>query len=211
MNSRNGKIARLSRPLRDQLNQRLDQSQPGPQLLAWLNAPPEVQSMLRQEFDGVPISKQNLSQWRQGGFQEWLLRQEVWTHVRDKEDFAESLREDREFIVADDVATVLAARYAALISRLDGEVDDHFEAKARVLNGLCRGVAQLQRGLLRGQTGGGRRAPPHGRRVPPAKGGEQKQKGGDAFFLAQGAAGGRGLRRRRVGPDHRQIHHPGGE
>ena len=38
MNARNGKIARLPRQIRDELNERLERSEPGPQLLAWLNA-----------------------------------------------------------------------------------------------------------------------------------------------------------------------------
>jgi hypothetical protein len=149
MNARTGKIARLPRDIRDQLNERLERSEPGPQLLQWLNALPEVKEVLKTDFDGVPISKQNLSEWRQGGFQEWLTRRDLWAEVRDVEDFAGELGEDRENVLADDVATVVAARYASLISKWNGEVDKTFEAKVRVLNGLCRGVVQLQRGMHR--------------------------------------------------------------
>jgi hypothetical protein len=70
MKSRNGKIARLPAEIRQELNQRLERSEPSTQLLPWLNALPEVQQVLREEFEGVPINKQNLSQWRRGGFQE---------------------------------------------------------------------------------------------------------------------------------------------
>jgi hypothetical protein len=149
MNARNGKIARLPRDVRKELNDRLERSEPGPQLLEWLNALKEVKQVLNDEFDGLPISKQNLSEWRQGGFQEWLARQELWAEVRDVEIFAGELGREKDNVLADDVATVLAARYAALISKWDGEVDGKFESKARVLNGLCRGVVQLQRGMHR--------------------------------------------------------------
>jgi hypothetical protein len=47
--------------------------------------------------------------------------------------------------MADQAATVLAARYAGLIGRWDGECTRDFETRARVLNGLCGGVAELQR------------------------------------------------------------------
>ena len=77
MNARNGKIARLPRPVRNELNDRLECSEPSPQLLDWLNALPEVKGVVQNHFDGVPISKQNLSQWRQGGFQEWLARRSL--------------------------------------------------------------------------------------------------------------------------------------
>jgi hypothetical protein len=149
MNARNGKIARLPRDVRDQLNERLERSEKSPQLLEWLNALKEVKKVVKDEFAGVPISKQNLSEWRQGGFQEWLARQELWAEVRDVEIFAYELGREKDNVLADDVATVLAARYAALISKWDGEVDEKFESKARVLNGLCRGVVQLQRGMHR--------------------------------------------------------------
>jgi hypothetical protein len=149
MNARNGKIARLPLEIREELNQRLERSEPGPQLLAWLNALKEVKKLLKAEFDGAPISKQNLSEWRKGGFEEWLARQELWAKVQKVEFLAEELDEDRANVLADSVATVMAARYAALIADWDGEVDSRFEAKARVLNGLCRGVVQLQRGTHR--------------------------------------------------------------
>jgi len=82
MTARNGKIARLPRFVRKELNERLECSEPGPQLLDWLNALPQAREIVRDEFDGVPISKQNLSQWRRGGFQEWLARKELWAEAR---------------------------------------------------------------------------------------------------------------------------------
>jgi hypothetical protein len=149
MNTRNGKIARLSRFVRDELNERLERSEESPQLLAWLNALPEVKEVVQNGFAGVPISKQNLSEWRQGGFQEWLARQELWEHAQNTKDFAEDLSGEEEHVLADDVAMVLAARYAALLSKWDGEVDEKFEAKTRVLNRICRSVVQLQRSMHR--------------------------------------------------------------
>jgi hypothetical protein len=145
MNARNGKIARLSREIRDELNERLERSEPGPQLLAWLNALKEVKATLRDEFDGVPISKQNLSEWRQGGFQEWLTRKDLWARFRKVEDFAEDVSEDRDDVPADAVATVLAIRYGALISKWDGEADAKFEAEVRMLDRITRSVVRLQR------------------------------------------------------------------
>ena len=50
-------------------------------------------------------------------------------------------------VLADAAATVLAARFGSLIANWDGEVDEKFEARTRVLNGLCRSVVQLQRGM----------------------------------------------------------------
>jgi len=77
MTTRTGKIARLPRTIRDQLNRHLDNGAPGPQLLKWLNNLAEVKQMLKTHFDAQPVNKQNLSDWKQGGFRDWLLRQEA--------------------------------------------------------------------------------------------------------------------------------------
>jgi len=73
--SRNGKIARLPRPVRDELNQRLDNGETGRQLIAWLNALPAVQAVLLVHFEGSPINEQNLSAWKLGGFADWQRHQ----------------------------------------------------------------------------------------------------------------------------------------
>jgi hypothetical protein len=150
MNARNGKIARLPRDIRDQLNQRLEQSEQSPELLEWLNALPEVQRVVKDHFAGVPISPQNLSQWRQGGFQEWLARRDLAEDAREVRHLSDELdSEDSQSVLADDAAVVLAARFGSLLANWNGEVDEPFEARARVLNGLCRSVVQLQRGMHR--------------------------------------------------------------
>ncbi len=150
MNARNGKIARLPRSVRNQLNERLERSEPGPRLLAWLNALKEVKKVVQNDFAGVPISKQNLSEWRQGGFEEWLARRDLCEDAREVTQLSEEMDEgDSQFVLADDVAQVLAARFGSLIANWNGEVDGIFEAKSRVLNRLCRSVVQLQRGMHR--------------------------------------------------------------
>jgi hypothetical protein len=155
MSARNGKIARLPRSLRNQLNERLDRSEESPQLLDWLNALPEVQKVVKDHFAGVPISKQNLSEWRQGGFEEWLARRDLCEAARDVTELSEEMEdEDSQFVLADDVAQVLAARFGSLIANWNGEVDEKFEAKSRVLNRLCRSVVQLQRGMHRAKWEG---------------------------------------------------------
>jgi len=145
MKSRNGKIARLPQDVREALNQRLERSEPSPQLLAWLNALPEVQKFVEREFGGEPVSKHNLSQWRLGGFQDWLTRRDFFADVRNADDFVAKGEKRREKAPADQAAKILAARYASLLVRWDGKCTKDVEAQARVLNGICRGVAELQR------------------------------------------------------------------
>src|SRR6266446_3873145 len=75
--TRNGKIARLPLAVRQELNRRLDEGEQGKELVAWLNGLPEVQAILAAEFGGKPIREQNLSEWKQGGYRDWLAKREA--------------------------------------------------------------------------------------------------------------------------------------
>jgi hypothetical protein len=61
----------------------LQDGEPGGPLLAWLNALPQVTQALAKDFDGCVISKQNLSEWRAGGFAEWSARQDTLAQARE--------------------------------------------------------------------------------------------------------------------------------
>jgi hypothetical protein len=75
--ARTGKLARLPHALRDEVNQRLHDGQPANSILDWLNALPEVQSVLREHFNGRPIAACNLTEWKNGGYHDWCLRQDA--------------------------------------------------------------------------------------------------------------------------------------
>jgi hypothetical protein len=89
MKAGTGKIARLPRDVRDELNRRLDDGEDGAALLDWLNGRPGTLKVMQDHFAGQPVNKQNLSDWRQGGFLEWQRQQEAL-------DFAGRLLEDAE-------------------------------------------------------------------------------------------------------------------
>ncbi len=72
-----GKIARLPRAVRAQLNPRPLDGEEGKQIAGWLNSLPEVNERLAELFEGRPINEQNLSNWRQGGYEDWLAHQEI--------------------------------------------------------------------------------------------------------------------------------------
>jgi hypothetical protein len=74
---RNGKIARLPAEIREALNVQLEKGVSGTELLRWLNSLNGTQAVLKEHFNGQPVSQQNLSQWRLGGFRDWLLRKQA--------------------------------------------------------------------------------------------------------------------------------------
>jgi len=147
---RNGKIARLLPSVRDELNLRMENGENGGKLLRWLNALPEVKETLKFYFGGLPISKQNLSEWRRGGFREWHLHLQ-WVHqacelnrcATDMEDVLDAP------LLPGDMAKLLAVRYAALLNTWDGRASPKFERDLQILRGLGKDIALLQRTLHR--------------------------------------------------------------
>jgi hypothetical protein len=144
--TRHGKVARLPRALRDELNRRLDDGESGETLLPWLNGLPEVQAVLTRHFGGVPVSKQNLHDWRTGGFAEWQARQEMLADARELAADAAEMQSATDGRLAEHLATVLAARYASTLAGWDGQPTEEFRQKLKILRSLCRDIAELRRG-----------------------------------------------------------------
>jgi hypothetical protein len=76
MTTRISKIARLPKPIREQLNHRLENGEIGRTILPWLNDLPETKKVMAELFGAKPITHQNLSEWRQGGYRDWLFMQQ---------------------------------------------------------------------------------------------------------------------------------------
>jgi hypothetical protein len=69
--ARTGKIAKLPTAIREELNSRLAEGEATEAILEWLNGLPEVRTHLEAHHQGNPITADNLSRWRQGGFTGW--------------------------------------------------------------------------------------------------------------------------------------------
>jgi hypothetical protein len=142
---RKGKIARLPHALRAELNRRLANNEDGATLLDWLNAAPEVPALLARDFGGEPISKQNLYEWRQGGFVEWQTRQDVLAEAGELAADAGDLTAAAQGDLTEHLITVLAGRYAAALAGWDGSDDEAFRGKLRLLSRLTRDLIALRR------------------------------------------------------------------
>lgn len=142
MKTRNGKIARLPLAVREELNHRLENGEPGIRLVAWLNRLPAVQAVLAAEFRSRPIREQNLSQWRKGGYREWQARLEVREIAKGLGKDPEAGNPDGPSPSGDILARWLAARFAVLARNLPGEE----EKRWRRLRELVTDVSTLRRG-----------------------------------------------------------------
>ncbi len=142
--ARVGKIARLPKSLRNELNSRIQDGEPGKSLVAWLNSLPKVKAILNAQFGGRPILSQNLSEWVCGGYRDWLFQEQALELVRRMKEDDTELTEAGDMKVIDLLSRRLTARFFVLfqeVSRLDGDP----AAQLELLHRLGRDVAALRR------------------------------------------------------------------
>ncbi len=143
--SRIGKIARLSQYMREQLNQRIEDGEPGKSLVEWLNSCRAVQVSLAEYFGGRPISAQNLSEWKQGGFKDWQRNQESRALARDFLAEAEELEEEiGDTPLTDRLTETVALALARLLREaVNGEKGP--QQRAAIIE-IARELARLRKG-----------------------------------------------------------------
>jgi len=152
MATRNGKVANLPNDIREQLNLRLLEGESGRELAAWLNALPNVQSILGLQFNGSPISEVNLTHWRQGGYLQWFTERDCFDSARALADGDCNLAETG--LSAERLLNILTLRIGQLLMRWDFSLDEgvsktdafsEVARKARILQGISRFVLAIHR------------------------------------------------------------------
>jgi len=141
--TRNGKIARLPLAVRQELNRRLDEGEQGKKLVVWLNGLSEVQTIVAAEFGGKPIREQNLSEWKQGGYRDWVTQREALEIAgRLGEDATEWNAEGRAPLTGT-LALWVVARYAVATRRV-AEIGGR--EGWRLLREMCGDIVELRKG-----------------------------------------------------------------
>jgi hypothetical protein len=148
--TRTGKIARLPREVREELNRRLGDGEKGKKLVTWLNSLPEVQVVLKTEFDGRPINEPNLTEWKKGGYREWLDQQEAKDLVPLLADEADELNPATGPPLTDRMAVWLAARLMVVVRRL-AVADPGDAAKWKLLHETAADIVAFRKGDHSGQ------------------------------------------------------------
>jgi len=143
--SHNGKIARLPHAIRNQLNLRLQDGEPGAKLVQWLNGLPEVQIVLQAEFDGRPIREQNISEWKKRGFREWQIQQDALEQLPQVVTEAAELNGQVNGKLTDHLAVWLTAHLMAAVRRL-AAADLPDAARWKLLHEACADLVALRRG-----------------------------------------------------------------
>lgn len=140
--TRRGKIARLPQHIREVINRHLRDGEDGKSLVAVLNRMPEVKAVMGSEFGGRPIREQNLSEWRQGGYREWVAQQDALEMAGRLGEEAAELRQ-KGGDLTERLALRLTARYLAASRRLSEGEDG---PDLSLLRQLCHDLVALRRG-----------------------------------------------------------------
>jgi hypothetical protein len=142
--SRNGKIARLPGPIREQINLRLQNDQNGRDIIAWLNSNDEVKAVLAREFGGHEINDENLSQWKHGGYHDWEMMQAALAETQRIVSEGQALDKVGDKALADNLAAWLLGRYAVATRKLIENEGD--PAAWKLLREVCHDLVALRRG-----------------------------------------------------------------
>src|SRR6266481_6399545 len=155
--SHKGKIARLPLAIREQLNRRLQDGEIGRDLVVWLNSAPEVQAVLKAEFGERPVNEPNLSDWKAGGYEDWLVHQDTMEQVNQLVANAKELGGASQTPLSELLMTCLAARYVVELGRLTvartpregtrptAEAEGDGGCDLERLRKICRDVLALRR------------------------------------------------------------------
>jgi hypothetical protein len=132
--ARKGKIANCPLAIREEVNRRLLDGQPGSKILPWLNSLADVLQVLDERFGEEPVTVQNLSEWRQGGYEEWLGRREKVQHLGELAKFAAQLGQAAGGNLTDGSAAIIGGK---ILERLE-------TAKAEEIGDLTEALVALR-------------------------------------------------------------------
>jgi len=143
--SRDGMIARLPQPVRDQINHRLQNGATCNQIAEWLNTLPEVSALMAEEFHGEPISETNLVTWKLGAYRAWEAHHEALQAARQFGADAAEIAQAAGGQLADNLAICLTARIAVALREPDSGGDDP-GCQLQRLRQLCGDLVALRKG-----------------------------------------------------------------
>lgn len=145
-NARNGKIARCPPAIRAEVNRRLAEGEGGPKILAWLNSQEPVLRVLEDYFGEQPVSPQNLTEWRQGGYQEWLDRRDQLDTTKGLADYSLELASRNGGNTTDGATAIAGGQLLMIFESLDVAAQKKLLTdKPGTYLGLIDALARLQK------------------------------------------------------------------
>lgn len=147
-NTSTGKIGRLPANIREEVNQRIHDGEPARKIIAWLHSLPEVLAVLEEYFGEEPVNAQNITNWRQTGYRQWVDRQDRVHRVRELSQYALRLAEQGGGDLMTSSAAIAGGQLLDIIESLD------VEAQRRLLTEKPESYIDLLQTLARLQKSG---------------------------------------------------------
>ena len=116
-----GKIGRLPVVIRNEVNRRILENESGAKIIAWLHEQPAVLRILDEYFGEEPIKPQNLSEWRKGGYQDWLRKQEEIDQLKEMAEYALKLGVAAGGKIADGSAAIAGGKIMMELETATGQ------------------------------------------------------------------------------------------
>ena len=145
----NGKIGRLPAAIRNEVCQRIFDGQPGSVILPWLNRNEAVKEVMKARFDGAPINDANLTEWRQGGYQDWLNETADVARLRAKSEIAIALAKAANGQLSEGAAAIAGGKLLELMERADinaAPTGEDGEKEGYSINDLVDAVTSIRDG-----------------------------------------------------------------
>jgi hypothetical protein len=147
--ARIGRIARLPHEVREELNRRLRGGEKARRLVPWLNSLPAVQAVLKAEFAGRGIREQNISEWRKGGYRDWLAQQVAleagYEMCRDVAEIGRGCTCNTPLPVTDKLVAFLKAHYVVAMKH-SVRMAAGSSMDLKTLQTMCADVMALRKG-----------------------------------------------------------------
>jgi len=113
--TRKSKIARLPNAIRQELNERLRDGEPANALLEWLNGLAQVKALLERYFEGRLVTEQNVSEWKNGGYLDWVRDEDARTWLDKLKSGTSALEKSVE---GPEISKLYSAKLAVEMTRL---------------------------------------------------------------------------------------------
>ena len=150
MTTRKSKIARLPFNIREELNHQIMDNVPTKDILGWLNSDPTVRHYMERLFQNRYITEQNLSEWRQGAYQEWLDYRSCVEDVRDLSE--QAARAALTDISGEHLLVALTAMFARMIKNMEKTDEIAFNRRVLVVQNLIKMALSLRRSEQRDEA-----------------------------------------------------------
>jgi hypothetical protein len=124
--ARQGKVARLSAIIREEINKRLYDGASGVSIRKWLGTKGEA---------AAAVSEQNLSEWRNGGYQDWLKSETQMRRIRERAELAMRMAHAAGGSLGESIVNQLAGQ---IDEKLDGLGDEEVSALKPLLDTILQ-------------------------------------------------------------------------